>query len=134
MTKNKKGWLNPVISAVVGIIMIAVDQLTKVYFLNLFEKSNESIPVINGVISFWLVHNNGAGFSILSGQTMFLIVFTGIALLVVLLLLISRKIKSPLADWGLCLVISGGIGNMIDRIWRNGNVMNLMRQGSRGND
>ena len=107
--------------------MIVADQLTKLYFLGVFENRYESIPVIKGVLSFYLVHNDGAGFSILSGKTMFLIIFTSIALILVLLLLLSRKLKSAFADWGLCLVISGGIGNMIDRVFRGGRVIDFIK-------
>ncbi len=127
MTNNKKQKISLLVAAAVGLIMIAADQLTKLLFLDIFENRYESIPVIKGVLSFQLVHNDGAGFSILAGKTLFLIIFTAVALLLVLFLLLSRRLKSSVADWGLALVLSGGIGNMIDRVFRSGKVVDFIK-------
>ena len=38
----------------------------------------------------------------------------------------KNKIKNPLLIWAMTLVLSGGIGNMIDRVFRDGNVVDFL--------
>lgn len=116
-----------IVATIVSVLMIAVDRITKAWAVGAFGDRVESIPVIRGVFSFYYVENDGAGFSILSGRTIFLIVFSSLAMLFVLYLIVSRKLKSPVADWGLCLILSGGIGNLIDRISRGGRVVDFIK-------
>ena len=116
-----------IVATIVSVLMIAVDRITKAWAVGAFADRVQSIPVIRGILSFYYVENDGAGFSILSGRTIFLIVFSSLAMLFVLYLIVSRKLKSPVADWGLCLILSGGIGNLIDRITRGGRVVDFIK-------
>lgn len=116
-----------IVATIVSVLMIAVDRITKAWAVGAFADRVQRIPVIRGILSFYYVENDGAGFSILSGRTIFLIVFSSLAMLFVLYLIVSRKLKSPVADWGLCLILSGGIGNLIDRISRGGRVIDFIK-------
>lgn len=116
-----------IIASVVGVVMLIADQLTKAAVVSSFENTDRVVPVIKGVFSFCFVENNGAGFSMLAGNTLFLIIFTAIAMALVAYLLISRKYKSALTDWGFCLILSGGLGNFIDRVFRNGFVVDFIK-------
>lgn len=116
-----------IVATIVSVLMIAVDRITKAWAVGAFADRVQSIPVIRGILSFYYVENDGAGFSILSGRTIFLIVFSSLAMLFVLYLIVSRKLKSPVADWGLCLILAGGIGNLIDRITRGGRVVDFIK-------
>ena len=112
---------------IIGIVMFIVDQLTKYGILQLFEGRIEDIPLINGVLSLYHVNNDGAGFSIFSGQTTFLIILTTAFIIFITYLLLARKFESKLTDYAFCLVLSGGIGNLIDRIFRNGQVVDFIK-------
>lgn len=116
-----------VIAAVLSVIMVIIDQLTKAAVVAYFGGTAESVTLIPGVLSFCHVENTGAGFSILSGKTVFLILFTAAAMAIILYLLYKRRYKHPLTDWGFCLVLAGGIGNMIDRVFRGGAVVDFIR-------
>lgn len=113
--------------AVVSLVMLVADQVTKAMVVSYFEGNDVSVPVIKGVLSFCFVENNGAGFSILAGNTLFLIVFTALAMALVVYLLVSGKFRSPLSDWGFCLILSGGLGNFIDRVSRGGLVVDFIK-------
>ncbi len=116
-----------IIPAAVGILMLIADQITKAVVVSYFSGANASVPVIKGVLSFCFVENNGAGFSILAGNTLFLIIFTAVAMVLVAYLLFSRRFHSPLTDWGFCLILSGGLGNFIDRVCRDGLVVDFIK-------
>lgn len=116
-----------IVATIVSVLMIAVDRITKAWAVGAFADRVQSIPVIRGILSFYYVENDGAGFSILSGRTIFLIVFSSLAMLFVFYLIVSRKLKSAVADWGLCLILAGGIGNLIDRITRGGRVVDFIK-------
>lgn len=116
-----------VIAAVLSGILVIVDQLTKAAVVAYFGSRAFSVTVIPGVLSLCHVENTGAGFSIFSGKTVFLILFTAAAMAFILYLMIKRCYKHPLTDWGFCLVLAGGVGNMIDRIFRGGAVVDFIR-------
>lgn len=116
-----------VIAAVLSGILVIVDQLTKAAVVAYFGGQGFSVTVIPGVLSLCHVENTGAGFSIFSGKTVFLILFTAAAMAFILYLMIKRRYKHPLTDWGFCLVLAGGVGNMIDRVFRGGAVVDFIR-------
>lgn len=91
--------------------VIVLDQITKIIFM---ETSFRLIPKL---ISFEPRYNDGAAFSSLSGERIFFIIFTIIALVIMLYLLISKKwSKHPLFLTTLSIMIGGVIGNFIDRV------------------
>lgn len=70
--------------------------------------------------------NNGAAFSKLSGQTILLIVLTSIIILGLLVLMVTKRIKRPIYMLAVSLIIAGGIGNLIDRVFNNGQVVDFI--------
>ena len=115
-----------IIAIIVSFVMLIIDQLTKLLTLSHLQNGIKSVTVIDGILSFSYRGNNGAGFSILSGRTEFLVLFTFVALAVILYLLIKGTYRSHLTDWGFTLIISGGLGNLIDRLFRNGVVVDFI--------
>lgn len=101
-----------------------LDQLLKLYISTNFELCTSVIHrywtfSIGDFDIFSITHirNDGAGWSILGGQTTFLIVFTSIVLIgIFIYMVIKRKSIGTLEYLALSLVIGGGIGNLIDRL------------------
>ena len=94
---------------------VAADQLVK-YWTVANLALYESAPLLPGIVELMYIQNTGGGFSILSGQTWLLTAVT-VALMAMIGWIMCKKWYShPLAMWTLALVLSGGIGNLIDRV------------------
>ncbi len=103
------------VSLIVVAVLTVIDQITKYVAVNTV-KINGPYDFLFGLFRFRYVENTGAAFSSFSDNTIILTVLTVIILLVCLFLLLSRKFKPIFINICLMLVISGGLGNVIDRI------------------
>lgn len=106
-----------IIVAACSFVFIGIDQLIKLIVVSnmrLFE----SIPIINNALHITYVLNDGAAFSFMSGQTWLLSGVTSVLMVLLICFFFSRKTSHPLAISSLGLIISGGIGNLIDRFFR----------------
>lgn len=102
---------------------VVLDQLVKSWCVNTLAELG-TIPLIPDVFHLTYAENHGAGFSILSGQRGFLIAVTGAVLLVMLVLLFTKRIPKGMLSWAVGLIVSGAVGNLIDRV-RQGFVVDL---------
>ncbi len=102
---------------VINIILITIDQIFKYYIL--INKENLPNNIINGVLNFTYCENRGIAFGIGQGGAK---IFALITLLIIIVALIYIAFKfnklKGLTVFGIALVISGGIGNLIDRLFR----------------
>lgn len=99
---------------VIGIICIIIDQLIKLIVTNNISLNTEII-IINNFFSLTSVRNDGAAFSILSGNRIFLICISVCALILLYFIFIKNK-KLKNIDKIIYGVLLGGIvGNLIDR-------------------
>ena len=102
--------------AIVFIIAtIAADQWLKYWTVTHLELG-QSAPFIPGIMQLTRLHNYGAAWSSLSGQTVLLIAITATLLIGVSVLLIKKIVRHPMGVAACILILGGGIGNMIDRI------------------
>ena len=76
----------------------------------------ESAPFLPGFMQLTRLHNYGAAWSSFSGRTVLLVVFTAVLLAAVALLLIKKVVRHWTGITACTLILSGGIGNIIDRI------------------
>ena len=76
-------------------------------------------PLIEGVFHLTYVENRGAAFGILDGKGIFLILLTAAVLIALIVLLFMGKFHHPLLLTAITLFLGGGIGNLIDRIFRH---------------
>ena len=98
-----------------GAAGLALDQWLKAY-------GTANIPLgqaqslLPGVVELRTVHNYGAAWSSFSGSRWLLVAVTSIIVIFVTVLLVRRVVRHPLGVAACCLVISGGLGNIIDRV------------------
>ena len=98
--------------------MIAVDQLIKHWAVEVLQPFSRMDFIKLGnydVLGFFYTENKGAAFSSFSGAGNFLIVFNIILMLFLMVFLFKSKQKSKLLIISITLIISGGVGNLIDR-------------------
>lgn len=102
---------------VIAILVIIADQLFK-HWIVMHISLGMSISLIPHVLSLTNIRNNGAAWSILSGQTIFFYVITVIAIILLSYLYIKslRNKRAFLYRLGLALVLAGALGNFIDRL------------------
>jgi signal peptidase II len=117
MSTSKKwllfGWL--VLS------ILGLDQATKLYVHTTFAL-HESRPIIANFFAFTYVRNSGAAFGMLAQQSetflrLFFPAVTILALVGLLIYFVRVPSHFTLRLWGLCLIISGALGNGLDRLW-----------------
>lgn len=101
----------------VGIILggIGIDQLTKLIVSNNMSLY-ESVSVIPSVFNITYIHNRGAAFGMLANHRWVFMIISTVAIVGMSVYLFRFCKEKMLFKIGLALVISGGIGNMIDRI------------------
>lgn len=94
-------------------LVVALDQATK-YLVDRFISPFDSIEILP-FLNLVNIRNKGAAFGILSnlGNTAFILISLA-AVIVIFLMLIKGK-EDPLS---LSLILSGAIGNLIDRLFR----------------
>jgi signal peptidase II len=94
--------------------LIIIDQAFKFLVVNFLN--NNVIIVIKNFLKFIYVQNTGAAFGILSGNILFLIIIS-IGLIYYIIKEINSNNNSKII-LSYSLVLSGALGNLIDRIFR----------------
>ena len=94
---------------------ILIDQLTKI-LSTLYLKPIGSVPIIKDVLHLTYVRNPGAAFGMLANQRWIFMVISTVAIIGMAIYLFSGMSQNKLYSISLAIVISGGIGNMIDRV------------------
>ena len=107
--------LQAVTFAVIALLVV-IDQITK-YIVILYLKPIGMAGFIPGVRLNYL-ENTGAAFGSMTGSTLLLSVVTAIVLVVLIIALGKKSFHSKILHWGVALRTAGGIGNLIDRVFR----------------
>lgn len=108
-----------------GVQLLGADQLTKYYISTNFVLG-ESREFLSGFIDLTYIHNRGGAWGMLYGRTYILLPITLVIMIICIIFYVKYGKKSRLLLWAITLVMSGGIGNMIDRVFRGGNVVDFL--------
>ena len=106
----------PYIAVEVGIVLAIADQIIK-FFVSTNLKEIGSVSVIDNLLSFTYVKNNGVAFGSFAGNRWIFVVLTTALIAAILIYMFKKKPKSKLFYVSVALVVGGGIGNLIDRIF-----------------
>ncbi len=125
MNKQKNGWLNNLIALLCGGAVLAGGRVTKAIVAAQFSLG-ETAPFLKGFLDFVYVRNRGGAWGVLSGKTALLLAVTAAIMIVCIVILVKFAKNSRLLFWAVVLVLSGGIGNMVDRIFYHGEVVDFL--------
>ena len=106
-----------IIYTVIILVGIGLDQLTKLLAVS-YLKPVKDIPIWEGVFHLTYHENTGAAFGIFNepGQRWIFMVISTVAILGLAFYLYIGRASNWVYPSAIALVVSGGIGNMIDRI------------------
>ena len=100
----------------VAAIVLALDIVTKVLAVKLLTPG-QPVSIIGDTVTWTLVRNSGAAFSMATGYTW---VLTLVATAVVIgIIWMGRRLVSPWWAIGLGMILGGALGNLVDRFFRS---------------
>lgn len=101
---------------ILALVIVWIDQLTKLWVRASFVYGGEPHVVIPGFFNLVYVRNEGAAWGMLGGQMPILIILSIVVL--ILLAVYRRKVLNPTLDHriALGLMVGGICGNLIDRV------------------
>ena len=101
--------------AILITFIVAIDQWSKWLIRSTFSLY-QSKPIIQDFFHFTYVTNEGMAFGLkLPGGKLILLILTIVLTIFLAFYLYSEKDGHPLSKYGLALILSGAIGNLIDR-------------------
>lgn len=103
------------LNILIPLIGIVFDQIVK-YWASTELQAVGTIPLWEGVFHLTYCENTGAAFSLFTGQRWLLLAVTVVLLSGLLWALHNNWLQNAFGRMSLRLIISGAIGNMIDRI------------------
>jgi signal peptidase II len=100
--------------------IVVIDRITKAY-IDSTMALHDSLTVIPGFFSITYVRNPGAAFGFLAGaspmfRSIFFLGITAAAIGLILYYISKSQNDEPLLIFSLSLILSGAVGNFIDRI------------------
>ena len=104
------------------VFIILLDQLTKYWAVSRLLPGGE-IEVIPGVFYLAFATNNGAAWSLFSGQRVILLLVTVASLVLIGFVLWRGWVTTKIGRWGVYFVLGGAIGNFLDRAFRTGGLV-----------
>lgn len=106
-----------VTTIIISIILLCIDQISKLLVVNLLTKT-DSITIIKNFFYLTYINNDGAAFSILVGKKIFLILIAVLVIVMLIRYIKKNNIQNKLELVSLALIIGGSLGNLMDRVVR----------------
>ena len=118
-----------ILAFLVILAIAGTDQLIKHWIVSNFELYQEKEFLKIGSLDIMHLHfieNTGSAFSSFAGQRTFLLLVTGIGTGACLYALLKHGKESKLLFWSLVMILGGAFGNLIDRLFRGGAVVDYL--------
>ena len=106
----------PFISLIVGAVLVIIDQIIK-YFVSAYLQPVGSVSVIDNIFCLTYVENKGVAFGMFSDMRWIFVALTSILLVIIIFYMFKKRPKGKFFYVCAALIIGGGIGNLIDRIF-----------------
>ncbi|NIN01056.1 MAG: signal peptidase II [candidate division Zixibacteria bacterium] len=109
---------------IIAVLVILTDQLSKT-LITLLLPTGQSVPVLGNFFRLTLVLNPGGVFGTRLGSQNFYTFVSVLAIGITLWFFFKAKTRETKFGTGLCLVLGGAVGNLIDR-FRFGEVVDFL--------
>lgn len=106
----------PILALIVGAALAALDQIIK-YFVSVYIQPVGSVSVIDNIFKITYVENRGVAFGMFSDMRWFFIILTSVLIISIIVFMFKKRPQSKMFYISSALIIGGGIGNLIDRIF-----------------
>ena len=123
---------SPALLVSVALIGVALDQWTKAWATRTLA-FREPLPVLGDLVTLTYTRNSGIAFGMFQGRMFPFYIFSVVATLAVFWLWTRHPRMDRAREWALALILSGAIGNLIDRV-RFGEVTDFILLSWRGHD
>lgn len=100
---------------IIIIIGLVLDRITKIWAVNALM-GQKDITIIKDFFDFSYLENRGAAFGIFQGKAYLLAAVTLVILFFLFFNYLKTKSKTKIFTWSTGLIISGAVGNLIDRL------------------
>ena len=97
-------------------LFVVLDQVIKSWAYRVLP--HQPITVIPGFFNLRYLENTGAAFGLFQDATLILTIVSVIVIIALTVWFLSNKVQNTLMIIGIALILAGGIGNCIDRIYR----------------
>lgn len=114
--RNKSLIIKYSLSAVLAVLLVVIDQLTKAAAVKSLVRVGASKEIIKGVINFTYVQNRGAAFGMMQGEKILFIIVTVAVFAAAFLYFKKYRPTHILVFISAALILSGAVGNLIDRV------------------
>lgn len=99
---------------ILAVFVLGLDQWSK-YLVRASMQMGESIPIIDSIFHLTYIENEGVAFGLFSGHTNIFVLVSILVLIGLLIFVWKESSQSLLLHYGAALVVSGALGNIIDR-------------------
>ena len=108
----------PYIALAIGVVLAAIDQIIK-YFIVTDLKPVGTVNVLGDVFKLTYVENRGVAFGMFSRMQWVFIVLTSLLLAAIIFYMFKKRPSGKFFYITVALIIGGGVGNLIDRVFLN---------------
>ncbi len=126
---DKKVNIMVILGLIGAAVLVGIDQLTKWLVVSNMQL-HESVHLIKfgetQVLNFSYYLNDGSAFSMFGGKTEMLICVTSLMMGAMLCAMALKKVRTLPYIISFSLVIAGGVGNLIDRLFNEGLVVDFI--------
>ncbi len=110
---------------IIGALVLCADFITKILVvqnMDLYEK----IKIIDGIFSLTYIRNKGMAWGMLENQRWLFIIVTVLIVGGIIVFAVKQGKIHPTADLGMSLIVSGAVGNLVDRIFYKEGVIDFI--------
>ncbi len=118
-----------IIALIAAALIAGIDQLIKLWITGNFRlyEDREFLHIGSlDILHLHYIQNNGSAFSSFAGMTVLLIIVTVIGIAACAYFLVKKSKNRPLLMWSLSMILGGAVGNLIDRVFRGGAVVDYL--------